>query len=657
MALPGTQQQREYQNFTDNGDGTTSRFVNVVNPISVEIDTTGLATEATLQEVNDKLNDGSQKTQIVDSTGEIVEVKALGTQVVSGDKGLVVNSVIHGLTTGGGGGYVDVKVNPSGALTVESTVTSSALPSGAATSANQTTANASLASIDSKLTAPLSVTGPLTDAQLRATPVPVSAGQSGTWNINNITGTVSLPTGASTSANQVTANASLASIDAGIPAALGQTTMANSMPVVIASDQTPVTAGIYFTNNYAPSAPYNNGVQTNLRADPDGQLLIRGDILTDEGTFRDDFSGANLSNQRWTSASTGNSSISVAASNVTLASGTGSANRVSITATGDYGPISARSMFSVSQRIANQEIRFGFADNTASPSIYAFFKFTGTDNTVVICESSSSVAVSDTQSTTVKIPNGTSATSNDYYIEVQPDQVSFIINGFVVANHRTHIPGPYDELNVSAIIQNSAIVTTTSLVIDYVYFINQNSLQVNNSFRGDPVPTSVSQQTAVTYGASVTGLVMANTPTDVFTITGSATKTVRIKRISLDGTQTTATHRVVQLIKRSTANTAGTSTTRTAVSFDSTSAAATATVLAYTANPTTGTAVGTLHSELLFIGTTTSAVEDKFVFETMKNGLAQEIILRGTNEVLAINMNAVTSAGNSMNASIVWTEE
>lgn len=53
-------------------------------------------------------------------------------------------------------------------------VASSALPSGAATAANQATEIASLASIDSKLTSPITVTGPLTDAQLRATPVPIS---------------------------------------------------------------------------------------------------------------------------------------------------------------------------------------------------------------------------------------------------------------------------------------------------------------------------------------------------------------------------------------------------------------------------------------------------------------------------------------------------
>jgi len=45
---------------------------------------------------------------------------------------------------------------------------------GLATSANQVIGNTSLASIDSKLTAPLAVTGPVTDTQLRASPVPVS---------------------------------------------------------------------------------------------------------------------------------------------------------------------------------------------------------------------------------------------------------------------------------------------------------------------------------------------------------------------------------------------------------------------------------------------------------------------------------------------------
>lgn len=49
-------------------------------------------------------------------------------------------------------------------------------------------------------------------------PFPVVATQSGTWNITNVTGTVSLPTGAATSAAQTTGNTSLASIDTKFPA-------------------------------------------------------------------------------------------------------------------------------------------------------------------------------------------------------------------------------------------------------------------------------------------------------------------------------------------------------------------------------------------------------------------------------------------------------
>lgn len=57
------------------------------------------------------------------------------------------------------------------------------------------------------------------------TPQPSS--QSGTWNITNVSGTVSLPTGAATSANQTTANSSLSSIDGkltGVSTAANQTT-------------------------------------------------------------------------------------------------------------------------------------------------------------------------------------------------------------------------------------------------------------------------------------------------------------------------------------------------------------------------------------------------------------------------------------------------
>lgn len=67
----------------------------------------------------------------------------------------------------------------------------------------------------------------------------VQAAQSGIWNIVDISGTISLPTGAATSALQSTGNASLSNIDTKTPS-LGQALMASSTPVVIASNQSAI---------------------------------------------------------------------------------------------------------------------------------------------------------------------------------------------------------------------------------------------------------------------------------------------------------------------------------------------------------------------------------------------------------------------------------
>lgn len=116
----------------------------------------------------------------------------------------LTKSIIWGLSSSGGETYHTVKVNPSGALTAD-------------------------------------VSGST-----------VAATQSGTWNITNVSGTVSLPTGASTLAEQQTQSSSLSTIagkdfatqttlsamSAKLPATLGQTTKSGSLSVTVASDQT-----------------------------------------------------------------------------------------------------------------------------------------------------------------------------------------------------------------------------------------------------------------------------------------------------------------------------------------------------------------------------------------------------------------------------------
>lgn len=136
-------------------------------------------------------------------------------------------------------------------------VASSALPTGAATSALQTTGNTSLSSIDGKVltdaqlrATPVPVSGPLTDAQLRASAVPVEAAA------------LPLPTGASTSALQTTGNTSLSSIDTKTPA-LGQALAAASVPVVLTAAQIvtltpPTSVGITGTATVAGNKTNNN---------------------------------------------------------------------------------------------------------------------------------------------------------------------------------------------------------------------------------------------------------------------------------------------------------------------------------------------------------------------------------------------------------------
>ena len=88
-------------------------------------------------------------------------------------------------------------------------------------------------------TTPLSVR--LSDGSAFLTNLPVS--QSGTWNLNNISGTISLPTGAATESN-------ITSLRAQIPTTLGQTNMAGSLSVTIANNQTavPISGTVTATN-------------------------------------------------------------------------------------------------------------------------------------------------------------------------------------------------------------------------------------------------------------------------------------------------------------------------------------------------------------------------------------------------------------------------
>lgn len=143
------------------------------------------------------------------------------------------------------------------------------LPTGAATAAKQPAiGTAGVASVDI-----LTVQGIASMTPLLATVTgTVAATQSGTWNITNISGTVSLPTGAAT-------QTTLASIDTKTPA-LGQALAAASVPVILPSATittlTPlstVTANIGTAGTLALAANQTNATQKTQIVDGSGNVI------------------------------------------------------------------------------------------------------------------------------------------------------------------------------------------------------------------------------------------------------------------------------------------------------------------------------------------------------------------------------------------------
>jgi hypothetical protein len=154
------------------------------------------------------------------------------------------------------------------------------------------------------------------------------------------------------------------------------------------------------------------------------------------------------------------------------------------------------------------------------------------------------------------------------------------------------------------------------------------------------------------YSAAFT-VVPAASATDVVEIIGSATTTVEITRITIGGVQTTAGQVLTNFIRRSTAATAGTSTNATMVPHQATDAAATAVCKIYTANPTTGTLVGTIRSRRLPIGQSTSLIAPT-EFSFGEN--TKPIFLAGVAQTLCINLNGATVTGGSLDVEIEFTE-
>lgn len=158
------------------------------------------------------------------------------------------------------------------------------------------------------------------------------------------------------------------------------------------------------------------------------------------------------------------------------------------------------------------------------------------------------------------------------------------------------------------------------------------------------------------YAAAAAAFVSAGSATDIYNVQGSASKTIKISKIKVSGTTTSgsAIKLTVSLIKRSSANTGGTSVVGTPVPYDSSNAVATAVVRHYTANPSAvGTPVGLIRAETLAI--TRSGLAGGVLEWNFTDG-GQPVILRSASEFLSINFNGTSITGSVISISVEWTE-
>lgn len=220
------------------------------------------------------------------------------------------------------------------------------------------------------------------------------------------------------------------------------------------------------------------------------------------------------------------------------------------------------------------------------------------------------------------------------------------------------VPTPYLPVrNISSIALAPA--TMSGLAAATATAISASPITINSgtmTLNGGTV--SLVDGPRATYSAAVSGMTPLITgATDVMTITGSASKIIRISRIIVTGSQTTAGSILFSLLKRSTLNTGGSPTTLTTVPHDSRSFSATSIVTTYAGSPSLGTLVGSIRSVrkfLLALATVLDVQPLIFDFGTLP-GL-QEMTLTNSAECLSLNLSGLIILGGALNIAVEWTE-
>lgn len=321
-----------------------------------------------------------------------------------------------------------------------------------------------------------------------------------------------------------------------------------------------------------------------LTVDPSGALITRGAVTTDEGTFRINFSNTSLAvgigsvtvagdvvtgtgflaadvhykdyfkldadgESAWTGIASVDSdtqitlraayvggasgaasralvrpvtgaggSITIGSGKATLTTGTTINSITRLVRDMDFAPLVNRLRISISQRIVNQSFRIGLSEAfTTTDRWFARFLVDGTVNTTVKCETgrnpTGAPSAAETETTTVTIPNGlTTAALLDYRVEQLTESVRFYINGVLVAEHTRAIPAQHDEMEsaIGCFNGGSAPATSTTVVVDYLTGKNHNKLEIGIMSDAERIVAAAVPLQQFTYGPTA-GVITINT--------------------------------------------------------------------------------------------------------------------------------------------------
>lgn len=201
---------------------------------------------------------------------------------------------------------------------------------------------------------------------------------------------------------------------------------------------------------------------------------------------------------------------------------------------------------------------------------------------------------------------------------------------------------------------------------------NQEMFQGGNQGAGSNIPLVSVDSTKTTYRVAAQFTPQATAAVTLISIQGSATRTVRVKRVLIGGVSTALSDRAILALKRTSALGAGGTTVAPAIPLldrgaSAAYSAATAVVQHYTTTlKAAGTALGAdgyIAVQRVFTDTVTTPTvasrEDLCLFPERGVAIGSAIVLRGTADYLEVqNINASDlAAGTVLNYMLEWEED